>query len=116
RLLKEHLHKQGFDDIQVKPLGFLEPSVTKPSAPIARAAEKAAKIALGKSAVVMPRNPASGPDYVFTKMLGMDSIWTGSGPPSAFSHAHAPNEYTTKEDFVNGIRYIASIMDCYAKI
>ena len=116
RLLKEHLHKHGFDDIQVKALGFLEPSVTKPSAPIARAAEKAAKIAFGKSAVVMPRNPASGPDYVFTRMLGMDSIWTGSGPPSAFSHAHAPNEYTTKEDFVNGIRYIASIMDCYAKI
>ena len=116
RLLKEHLHSYGFDDIQVRGLGFIEPSFTKPSAPIALAAEKAAKIAYGTSAVVIPRNPASGPDYLFTKRLGMDSIWTGSGPPSAYSHAHAPNEYTTTEHFINGIRYIASIIDCYASI
>ena len=116
RLLKEHLRSHGFDDIQVRGLGFIEPSFTRPSAPIALAAEKAAKIAYGSSAVVIPRNPASGPDYLFTKRLGMDSIWTGSGPPSAYSHAHAPNEYTTTEDFVNGIRYIASIIDCYANL
>ena len=115
QLLKEHLHIHGFDDVQVKAFGFLEPSFTRPSAPIAKAVEKAAKIAYGNSPVVIPRNPASGPDYVFTKRLGMDSIWTGSGPPSAYSHAHAPNEYTTTDDFVKGIRYIASIMDCYSR-
>ncbi len=114
QLLKRHLHEHGFDDIQVKAFGNLEPSFTKPSAPIAKAAEKAAKIAYGSQAVVIPRNPASGPDYVFTKRLGMDSIWTGSGPPSAYSHAHAPNEYTTTDDFLAGIRYIAAIMQSYA--
>ena len=115
QLLKDHLHEHGFDDIQVKALGFLEPSFTKPSAPIAKAAEKAAKIAYGSKAVVIPRNPASGPDYVFTKRMGMDSIWTGSGPPSAYSHAHAPNEYTTIDHFLAGTKYIAAIMDSYAK-
>src|SRR2546428_821009 len=108
--LKSHLHQHGFDDIQVKALGFLEPSRTKPSAPIAQAADRAAKIAYGRSPVVLPRNPASGPDYLFTKRLGLDSIWTGSGPPSAYSHAHAPNEYTTTDDFMAGIRYISAIM------
>jgi acetylornithine deacetylase/succinyl-diaminopimelate desuccinylase-like protein len=116
RLLREHLHKHGFDDIQVKALGLVEPSTTRPSAPIARAAEKAGRMVYGKSPVVMPRNPASGPDYLFTKRLGLDSIWTGSGPPSAYSHAHAPNEWTTVDNFVNGIRYIASIMDSYAAL
>src|SRR5437879_8971543 len=38
QLLKEHLHSHGFDDIQVKALGLVEPSTTKPSAPIAKAA------------------------------------------------------------------------------
>jgi acetylornithine deacetylase/succinyl-diaminopimelate desuccinylase-like protein len=114
--LKDHLHQHGFDDIQVKALGFLEPSRTKPSAPIARAAAKAAKIAYGRGPVVLPRNPASGPDYLFTKQLGLDSIWTGSGPPSAYSHAHAPNEYTTTDDFIAGIRYISAIMQEYARI
>jgi acetylornithine deacetylase/succinyl-diaminopimelate desuccinylase-like protein len=114
KLLKEHLHSHGFDDIQVKALGLVEPSTTKPSAAIARAAETAGRLVYGKAPVIMPRNPASGPDYLFTKHLGMDSIWTGSGPPSAYSHAHAPNEWTTVENFVNGIKYIATIMDCYA--
>src|SRR5713226_7031405 len=114
QLLKEHLHSHGFDDIQVKALGLVEPSTTKPSAPIAKAAEKAGKMVYGRAPVVMPRNPASGPDYLFTKHLGLDSIWTGSGPPSAYSHAHAPNEWTTVDNFLNGIRYIATIMDCYA--
>jgi acetylornithine deacetylase/succinyl-diaminopimelate desuccinylase-like protein len=66
--------------------------------------------------VVLPRNPASGPDYLFTKRLGLDSIWTGSGPPSAYSHAHAPNEYTTIDDFIAGIRYITAIIHEYAGI
>jgi len=114
--LKEHLHSQGFEDVKVKPLGFLEPSRTSPSAPIAKAAEKAAKLAYGTNAVVYPRMAASGPDYLFTKRLGLDSIWTGSGPPSAYSHAHAPNEYTTTDHFIAGTKYIASIIDSYARI
>ena len=116
RILKEHLETHGFDDVQVKALGFLEPSRTKPSAPIAMAAAKAAKIAYGSAPVVLPRNPASGPDYLFTKRLGMESIWTGSGPPSAYSHAHAPNEYTTIDHFLSGIKYITAIIDSYARI
>src|SRR5437867_11792008 len=67
QLLKGHLHDHGFDDIQVKALGLVEPSTTKPSAPIAKAAEKAGKMVYGRAPVVMPRNPASGPDYLFTK-------------------------------------------------
>ncbi|HEY5620306.1 MAG TPA: M20/M25/M40 family metallo-hydrolase, partial [Candidatus Bathyarchaeia archaeon] len=89
---------------------------TKPSAPIAKAAAKAAKMVYGTSPVVLPRNPASGPDYLFTKRLGLDSIWTGSGPPSAYSHAHAPNEYTTVDHFLAGIKYIAGIIHSYANI
>lgn len=112
--LKNHLHQHGFDDIKVQALGFLEPSRTKPSAAIARAASKAARTAYGRSPVLLPRNPASGPDYLFTKRLGLDSIWTGSGPPSAYSHAHAPNEFTTTDHFIAGTRYIAAIMHEYA--
>ena len=110
--LKEHLHRHCFDDIQVKALGFLEPSRTIPSAPIARAAAKAAKVTFGSNPVIFPRNPASGPDYLFTKRLGMDSIWTGSALPN--SHAHAPNEFTTTDAFVAGIKYISAIMQEYS--
>jgi acetylornithine deacetylase/succinyl-diaminopimelate desuccinylase-like protein len=116
KLLKGHLHTHGFDDIQVKAFGLVEPSTTKPTTPIAIAADKAGRLVYGKAPVVMPRNPASGPDYLFTKHLGLDSIWTGSGPPSAYSHAHAPNEWTSVDNFVNGIKYIASIIYCYSAL
>ena len=116
QLLKDHLKAHGFDDIQVKALGYLEPSRTKPSAPIAKAAARAARIVFGSNPVIVPRNPASGPDYLFTKRLGLDSIWTGGALPSAYSHAHAPNEYTTVDQFLNGIKYMIAIIDSYAKI
>jgi len=116
QLLKDHLNTHGFQDIQVKPLGFLEPSRTKPSAPIAKAAAKASKTVYGSNPVIFPRNPASGPDYLFTKRLGLDSIWTGAALPSAYSHAHAPNECTTVDTFINGIKYMAAILDSYSKI
>lgn len=112
KLLKDHLHAHGFDDIQVKPLGFLEPSRTNPSAPIAKATAKAAKITYGTEPVIFPRNAASGPDYLFTKRLGLDSVWTGSAP--AFARAHAPNEYTTLDYFQAGIRYMTAIVHSYA--
>jgi acetylornithine deacetylase/succinyl-diaminopimelate desuccinylase-like protein len=116
QLLKDHLKTHGFPDIQAKALGYLEPSRTKPSAPIAKAATRAAKIVYGSSPVIVPRNPASGPDYLFTKRLGLDSIWTGGALPSAYSHAHAPNEYTTIDQFLNGVKYMTAIIDSYAKI
>ncbi len=116
QLLKDHLNTHGFPDIQVKQLGGLEPSRTKPSAPIAKATAKAAKTVYGTSPVIVPRNPASGPDYLFTKRLELDSIWTGGALPSAYSHAHAPNEYTTVDMFLNGIKYMAAIIDSYARI
>src|SRR5436853_7112153 len=57
QLLKEHLHSHGLDDIQVKALGLVEPSTTKLSAPIQRAAEEAAKIIYRRTPEVMPRGP-----------------------------------------------------------
>lgn len=116
RRLKEHLHRNGFDDIKIRALGFLEPSRTSPSAPIARAAAEGSRIAYGTAPVIYPRMAASGPDYLFTKRMGLDSIWTGSGPPSAYSHAHAPNEYTTTDHFIDGTRYIAGIIQSYSVI
>ncbi len=124
RFLKANTNKEALKRYLMEPTcticgfktGSLEPSRTKPSAPIAKAAARAARIVFGSNPVIVPRNPASGPDYLFTKRLGMDSIWTGGALPSAYSHAHAPNEYTTVDQFLNGIKYMAAIIDSYAKI
>ncbi len=110
--LKLHLRKYGFDDIDVVKLGTLEPSKTPISAPIAQAVISAAREVFGKEPVVYPNAAGSGPDYLFTKRLGLNSVWAGCASP--FSNAHAPNEFELVDDFFKGIEYAGTIMENFA--
>jgi len=112
RKLRKHLEAQGFADIEIDMLGRLEPSRTPPTASIVRAAAKAARNVYGVEPVICPNSPGSGPDYLFTKKLKMDSIWTGCAP--AFSNAHAPNEFITRSSLASGIRYAVETIENFA--
>ena len=111
-LLKDHFIHNDFPDIDVIPLGKLEPSHTPVTAPIAKAAEGAARCIYGRDAVIFPKHHASGPDYLFTKNLGLHSIWTGCSP--AYGGAHAPNEFIGLEDFRMGILYACELISRFA--
>jgi len=106
--LKRHLVDRGFGDVEVVLIGFLEPSKTPLEAHVSQTVIKASEKVYGVKPVVYPNAAGSGPDYLFTKRLGLASIWTGCAPP--FSKAHAPNEFITIHHFVKGIMYAASIM------
>jgi len=112
--LREHLQRQGFDDIEVVPHGFLEPSKTPAEAPIAKAVHKAAQDTYGAPPIVYPNSPGSGPDYLFTKRLGLHSVWTGCSPP--FNNAHAPNEFTTVDAYRKGILFAVAIINEFSRI
>lgn len=110
--LKRHMHKHGFDDIEVQKLGTLEPSKTPVSAPIAQAVISAAKEVFNGDPIVSPNAAGSGPDCLFTKRLGLNSVWTGCA--SAFSNEHAPNEFERVDDFFKGIEFAGTIMENFA--
>ena len=107
--LKEHLVDKGFGDIEVRVIGSSYPSRTPVKAKIVGVARKAAERVYRVKPVIYPNSAGSAPDYVFTKILGLDSIWTGSSP--SFSNIHAPNEFTTVEAYMKGIAYTAAIME-----
>lgn len=111
--LKLHLRRHNFRDLEVVRLGSLEPSKTSVDAPIARAVIAAAKEVFRNEASIYPTAAGSGPDYLFTKRLGLNSVWTGCA--SAFSHAHAPNEFELVDDFFKGIEYAGTIMENFAQ-
>ena len=111
--LKLHLNKHNFGDIEVVKLNSLEPSKTPVDAPIARAVIAAAKEVFKNEASVSPTAAGSGPDYLFTKRLGLNSVWAGCA--SAFSQAHAPNEFEVVDDFFKGIEYAGTIMENFAQ-
>jgi len=110
--LKLHLIKHNFRDIEVVRSNSLEPSKTPVDVPIARAVIAAAKEVFKNEASVAPNAAGSGPDYLFTKRLGLNSVWAGCA--SAFSQAHAPNEFELVEDFLKGIVYAGTIMENFA--
>lgn len=110
--LKLHLVKHNFRDVEVVRLNSLEPSKTPVDAPIARAVIAAAREVFKNEASVAPNAAGSGPDYLFTKRLGLNSVWAGCA--SAFSQAHAPNEFELVDDFFKGIEYAGTIVENFA--
>jgi acetylornithine deacetylase/succinyl-diaminopimelate desuccinylase-like protein len=112
-LLKSHLARNGFSDIKVTPLSSVEPSRTPISAPIFKVVASAASKVYMADPVVYPNSPGSGPDFLFTKRLGLKSVWTGCSPP--FSNAHAPNEFTTVDAYRSGILYAVDIIEEFGK-
>lgn len=112
--LKIHMETRGFKDVEIRLLGSLEPSKTPVSAPIVRAVKMAAEKTYGVKPQVAPMSSGSGPDYLFTKRLGVHSVWIGCAPP--FSNAYAPNEFITKKTFLDGIVYASLIMEQFASM
>lgn len=111
-LLSNHLVRKGFADVEASCLTRLEPSSTPLDAPIVKAAAEAARAAYRAEPVIYPKHHASGPDYIFTKNLGLHSIWTGCAPDP--SGAHAPNEFIGIEDYRLGIIYACELISRFA--
>ncbi len=113
-MLKRHLSDMDFTNVEVTMLGSLEPSKTDPNAGIVKAVASAASNVYNMEPSVFPNSWASGPDYVFTKLLRMNSVWTGCSP--AHANIHAPNEFTSIRNVLDGICYVSSIMQEFAEL
>jgi acetylornithine deacetylase/succinyl-diaminopimelate desuccinylase-like protein len=89
-LLKAHLAKRGFGDIEVKASGGYDPTDTPFEAPLIQAQIAVLRRA-GIEPAIMPRIAGSYPGYVFTgEPLRLAAGHFGLGHGSG---AHAPNEY-----------------------
>ena len=89
-LLKAHLAKRGFGDIEVRPSGGYDPTDTPFEAPLIQAQLRVLRSA-GIEPAVMPRIAGSYPGYVFTgEPLRLAAGHFGLGHGSG---AHAPDEY-----------------------
>ena len=112
--LRIYLAKGGFTDMLIYKLGTVEPSKTDIKAKIVKATSKAAEQVYENKPSVFPTMWGSGPDFVFTKILKLQSVWTGCSPP--YANIHAPNEFTTIKNVLDGVSYAALIMQEYSNI
>jgi acetylornithine deacetylase/succinyl-diaminopimelate desuccinylase-like protein len=89
QLLKDHLAKNGFGDIEVNMSGGYDPTQTSPDSKLIQA-QMATYRKLGLDPTLWPRNAGSWPGYIFTSGLNLPAGHYGIGHGTG---AHAPNEY-----------------------
>jgi acetylornithine deacetylase/succinyl-diaminopimelate desuccinylase-like protein len=111
-LLKEHLKREGFDDIEITLMGPEHPARTPIEHPFVDLVTETAREVYGEEPVVYPIMTGTGPMHVLCQQFNIPCASVGVG--HADSRTHAPNENIRIEDFYQGIMHIAAILDRFS--
>lgn len=109
RQLRQHLEAQGFGDIEIVQYSAHTPSHTPMEHSYVHLVAEAIRYATQREPVIFPSLGCGGPDYLFRDVLGLPSVWLPIGPYD--SNNHAPNENIIVEDFFEGIKISATIIE-----
>lgn len=113
-LLRAHLDRRGFDDIEIIVHAALSPAAADPDSAVGRAALAAATAVEPQAPVIYPLMAGSGPMSYFSAGLGMPVVSAG-GISWHDSRVHAPNESVRIADYLNGIRFIGRFLNEFAR-
>ncbi len=111
--LKQHLLRHGFEDIEVTVQAENPAARTPIHASIAKIAARAGKEVFHKEPVILVTSAASGPMHYFTSTLGLPTVAIGCN--HAQSNTHAPNENQRIDVFVQASKWVARVMEDFAK-
>ncbi len=119
--LCQHLNAHGWGDLKVELLSASYPARTPMADPLAMMVIETARQVYGFEPVVYPIVPGSGPMYDLCHRprlaRGKPAIPAVSiGVGNSESNNHAPNENIVIEDYIQGIKHIAAVLDRYAAI
>lgn len=112
-LLKAHLGREGFDDIDVQWLGGEPPGRTDPDDPFLQMVVESARSVYGHPQLIEPIAGGSGPVHAFISHLGLPVAAAGIGHPEG--RVHAPNENFVIDNFTKGIKHTARIIMNFAQ-
>jgi acetylornithine deacetylase/succinyl-diaminopimelate desuccinylase-like protein len=111
-LLRAHLDKRGFTDIEIEGHHGEMPSRWPADTDVARSAIAALRDTYGSDPVVYPLMAGSGPMAQVCDRLGIPA--TGFGCGNASSANHAPNENIAIADYVDHIRAFGRFMHAFS--
>jgi acetylornithine deacetylase/succinyl-diaminopimelate desuccinylase-like protein len=114
RLVREHLDRRGFTDVELVPHHGEGPSRWPADSLAARAAIAACRDAYGVEPIVYPLMAGSGPMAQVCGALGIPATGFGSG--NATSANHAPNENIAIADYVDHIRAFGRFIRAFAEL
>ncbi|GAK14175.1 M20/M25/M40 family metallo-hydrolase [Geomicrobium sp. JCM 19039] len=111
-LLKNHLNKNGFSDINVTKLSGCHPAKTDPSDPLVSTIVNNVERVYSEKPVVLRNTPGTGPMYDICQKQGIPAVSLGVGNEN--SRNHAPNENIAIQDYIDGIKMMATIVHEFA--
>ena len=114
RKLRVHLDNKGFSDIKIEKLATFVPARTALDAEIVGVMKKSLTEVYGTEPVIFPTVAGSGPEAVFTDILGIPTAMTGIGPP--YSTNHGPNEFIEISEVMRGARAMVTAFYHYGML
>jgi acetylornithine deacetylase/succinyl-diaminopimelate desuccinylase-like protein len=112
-LIRSHLRRRGFDDIEVVDLHGVEPAKTPVDSPVVDTAVETWRDLGRDEAIVFPTIGGSGPTSLMVAELGIPTIMTGS-VANVESRLHSPNEWVRLDDYFETIWYFARFFERFA--
>ena len=113
-LLRAHLDRRGFSDVEIVPLTGEYPATSAVDAPIVAACLAAVREVYGHDPVMVPLSGGSGPMYPLTTALGIPTVMAGVTYPG--SRAHAPDENIRLDDYFEGILFMRQLIEAFAQV
>lgn len=110
--LRDHLRRQAFGEFTVRAYGLEEPWKTPFDAPIVDVVAETAEDVYGEPPIILPTMAATGPMHVVCGQFGTPAVGTGIG--HAHANVHGPDENIRLDDYLQGIKHIALILDRFA--
>lgn len=112
--LIRNFFKDNYDgNIEVKCGDQRNPAKVPPSEEIVKISIEASKEVYGEEPVVWPFLDGSGPLSLFDEILCAPAIIIGLGAPFSYANTHAPNENISIDQYLKGIKLMATIYSKY---
>jgi len=110
-LLRSHLDREGFGDIQVTSVVVAKPAKTPLDDPFVRRVVEVAEAVSGETASIMPLAPPTLPIVASLQQhLAVPGLSPPDNPIYAGSRAHAPNEHVRLEDIEPALRFTYELL------
>ncbi len=109
-LLRSHLGKRGFDDIEIVEMHGVEVAKTPVDSPVVRTAVETWESLGYEDAIVYPTVGGSGPTSLIATELGIPTVMTGA-VANVDSRFHSPNEWVRLDDYFEAIGYFARFFE-----
>src|SRR6266498_3634866 len=110
RLLREHLDRRGFKDIEIIELGSAPLAKSPANSPVARSVVDSAAEVYGMPALVYPMDPSSGPVGAVCGVSSPPTPVASFGTSYAGSNPHGPDENIRLDDFLQSIKFIGRVI------